>query len=56
MAVVRNDLVNSVDASDGITTTLRTMNQTLSLVTTPGWDGVTGGATPTSSFLTAVSH
>jgi subtilase family serine protease len=56
VAVVRNDYVNSVDATDGVTTTLRTMNQTLSLDTTPGWDDVTGLGTPTNTFLAALSH
>jgi hypothetical protein len=56
VAVVRNDFVNSVDASGGITTSLRTMNQTLSLDTTPGWDDVTGVGRPRSGFVVAVGH
>jgi subtilase family serine protease len=56
VAAVRNDYVNQVDASDGITTSLRTMNQTLSLQTTPGWDDVTGVGTPAGAFLSAISH
>ena len=56
VAVVRNDYVNGVDSSAGILTSLRTMNQTLSLKTTPGWDDVTGLGTPTSSFISALSH
>ncbi len=55
VAVVRNDYVNGVDATNGVTSSLRTMNQTLSLDTTPGWDDVTGLGTPTSSFLGTVS-
>jgi subtilase family serine protease len=55
VAVVRTNFVNSVDASAGLTFRLRTMNQTLSLQTTPGYDDVTGLGTPTSSFLSAVS-
>ena len=51
VAVVRNDFANSVDATDGIVTSLRTMNQTLSLHTTPGWDDVTGLGTPSDGFL-----
>jgi subtilase family serine protease len=54
VAAVRNDYLNSVDASAGITTSLRTMNQTLSLQTTPGWDDVTGLGTPTSAFLSSI--
>ncbi len=40
VAMVRMDYVNSVDASNGTTASLRTANQTLSLATTPGWDDV----------------
>jgi subtilase family serine protease len=54
VAAVRKDFVNQVDASDGISTSLRTMNQTLSLHTTPGWDDVTGLGTPTSTFLSTI--
>lgn len=34
---------------------VRTMNQTLSLQTTPGYDDVTGPGSPTSLFLAMVS-
>ena len=54
VAVVRTNFNNGVDASDGLSYRLRTMNQTLSLKTTPGWDDVTGLGTPTSSFLSSV--
>jgi subtilase family serine protease len=46
IAVVRNDFVNSVDASQGTTTKLRTFDQTGTLHTTPGYDDVTGLGTP----------
>ncbi|HEV2236626.1 MAG TPA: S53 family peptidase [Ktedonobacterales bacterium] len=52
VAVVRVNFNNNVDASGGLSYRLRTMNQCLSLQTTPGWDDVTGLGTPTSSFLT----
>jgi subtilase family serine protease len=55
VAVVRANYVNGVDASNGLSYVLRTMNQTISLHTTPGYDDVTGLGTPTSSFLTKVS-
>ncbi|PYU20442.1 MAG: serine protease [Acidobacteria bacterium] len=51
VAVVRTNYVNSVDASAGLAYTLRTMNQTLSLQTTPGYDDVTGLGTPTAAVL-----
>jgi subtilase family serine protease len=61
VAVLRNDYCNSVDASTncrsaaygnpGIITSLRTMNQTLTLQTTAGWDDVTGFGTPTAALL-----
>jgi len=54
VAVVRNDYANSVGATNGVLTSLRTMNQTLSLKTTPGYDDVTGVGTPTGSFIDAL--
>ena len=48
---VRPKAFNGVDASAGLSYRLRTMNQTLSLRTTPGWDDVTGMGTPNSAFL-----
>ncbi len=56
IAVVRNDYVNSVDASDGTTTKLRTFDQTESLHTTPGYDDVTGVGSPNGQrFLAALA-
>lgn len=54
VAVVRVDYINGVDATNGLKYSLRTMNQTLSLQTTPGYDDVTGLGTPTSAFLSAL--
>lgn len=54
VAVVRTNFNNNVDASGGLSYRLRTMNQTLSLHTTPGYDDVTGLGTPTSAFLSAL--
>ncbi len=51
VAVVRVNFNNSMDASAGLDYRLRTMNYTLSLHTTPGWDDVTGLGSPTSDFL-----
>lgn len=56
LAVVRTNYNNGVDASGGLSYRLRTLNQTLSLQTTPGYDDVTGLGTPTSAFLSALSH
>jgi subtilase family serine protease len=55
VAVIRNDFQDFVSVTP-VKTTLRTMNQTLSLQTTPGWDDVTGLGTPTDSFLGAISR
>jgi subtilase family serine protease len=55
LAVVRTNFNNNVDASAGLSYRLRTLNQTLSLKTTPGYDDVTGLGTPTSSFLSGLS-
>ena len=54
VAVVRANYVNSIDATAGTVYRLRTMDQTLSLQTNPGYDDVTGLGTPTSSFLSAL--
>lgn len=54
VAVVRTNYNNGVDASGGLSYRLRTMNQTLSLQTTPGYDDVTGLGTPTGAFLNAL--
>ena len=51
VAVVRTNYNNGVDASAGLSYRLRTMNQTLSLKTTPGYDDVTGLGTPTAAIL-----
>ncbi|HEX6554524.1 MAG TPA: S53 family peptidase [Ktedonobacteraceae bacterium] len=56
LAMVRTNYNNNVDASAGLSYRLRTMNQTLSLKTTPGYDDVTGIGTPAGSFLSALSH
>jgi len=56
IAVVRNDFVNSVDATGGTTTKLRTFDQTGTLHTTAGYDDVTGVGTPNGQqFLDALA-
>jgi len=56
IAVVRNDYVNSVDATGGTTTKLRTFDQTGTLHTTAGYDDVTGVGTPNGQqFLDALA-
>jgi subtilase family serine protease len=54
VAVVRTNYNNGVDATAGLSYRLRTMDQTLSLQTTQGYDDVTGLGTPASSFISAV--
>jgi subtilase family serine protease len=51
VAVVRTNYNNGVDASAGLNYALRTMNQTLSLMTTPAYDDVTGLGTPTAAMV-----
>jgi subtilase family serine protease len=51
VAVVRTNYNNGVDATAGLSYVLRTMDQTLSLQTTSGYDDVTGLGTPASTFL-----
>jgi hypothetical protein len=43
-----------VDASGGVSYSLRTANQTQSLATTAGWDDVTGVGSPAGALLSAV--
>jgi hypothetical protein len=49
MAILRNDYKNNLNGP--IFTSFRTLNDTLSLHTTTGWDNVTGFGTPTSALL-----
>jgi subtilase family serine protease len=44
--VVRVDYVNSVDDTDGLITSLRTLNDTGTIFVRPGYDDVTGVGTP----------
>jgi subtilase family serine protease len=54
--VVRNDYANSVDASDGISTTLRSLDFKTTIYTRPGYDDVTGVGSPNGpSFLSALA-
>jgi hypothetical protein len=50
---VRLDFVNGVDDADGISTQLRTMNQTGTLAVGPGFDDVTGLGSPIGSAYVA---
>ncbi len=55
-AVVRVDYANGFDASDGLLTSLRTLNQTGTIHTRKGYDDVTGVGSPNGvSFLTAMA-
>jgi subtilase family serine protease len=55
MAVVRVNYVNDVNARDGVYTVLRTLNQTGTLDTTPGYDDATGIGSPNGeAFLAAL--
>ena len=56
IAGIRFDWANGVDPSDGTRYTLRTMDQTLSLHATAGWDDATGIGTPAAGFVSALSH
>ncbi|WP_042419385.1 S53 family peptidase [Streptacidiphilus anmyonensis] len=53
LAVVRVDYTNSVDASKGTVTTLRTLGQDSSLQATQGYDDVTGVGSPSAGYLTS---
>src|SRR5207237_966126 len=55
VAVVRADYADPADVTSPLLYSLRTMDQTLSLRTTAGYDDVTGLGTPTGSFIAALS-
>jgi subtilase family serine protease len=56
LAVVRNDYNNSLDASAGVSTSLRALDHDSSLATAPGYDNVTGVGTPNGApFLRGLS-
>jgi subtilase family serine protease len=54
VGVVRVDYVNSVDASDGLSYSVRTFNGDSSLSIGKGWDDVTGVGTANPAWLTAL--
>jgi subtilase family serine protease len=57
LADVRNDYVNGVDATDGISTSLRSFNTTGTIATRPGYDDVTGVGSPNGqSFLNGIAN
>jgi subtilase family serine protease len=56
VAVVRTNFSNGTDATGGRSYSMRTMNQDGTLVTTPGYDDVTGLGTPNGwAFLKALA-
>ena len=54
-AVVRVDYRNGIDAADGTLISLRTMNQTVTLDTTAGYDDVTGMGSPNAAWFAAMT-
>ncbi len=56
VVAVRTDYADGVSAASGYISTLRTMDQTLSLHTGPGYDDVTGRGSPTTAMFSALSH
>jgi subtilase family serine protease len=50
-ANVRADYVNSINADDGVSLSLRTFDEDSSLFTTRGWDDVTGVGSVTKQYL-----
>ena len=52
---VRVDYVNGVDATGGLTYSVRTFGQDSSLLVTKGWDAVTGIGVPNTSYFTKLA-
>ena len=53
---VRSDYANGYNATNGLLYSLRTFNQDSSLITSQGWDDVTGVGTVSSGYIAAVGH
>ncbi|MFD6424316.1 protease pro-enzyme activation domain-containing protein [Streptomyces sp. NPDC060198] len=51
LAVARVDFANSVDATDGLLTSLRTLGKDASLTAVKGYDDVTGVGTPAAGYI-----
>jgi subtilase family serine protease len=54
-AYVRDDYINGVNNNDGITYSVRTVDQDTSLKTTAGYDYVTGVGVPNTAFYSALA-
>ena len=54
-ASVRPDFVNGYNGQQGVTYTIRTVDDDTSLRTAPGWDDVTGVGTPTANYPAALA-
>jgi len=52
---VRPDFVNGYNGQQGVTYTIRTVDDDTSLRTAPGWDDVTGVGTPTANYPAALA-
>jgi subtilase family serine protease len=55
-ATVRPDFINGIDASNGITYSVRSYDDDTSLATTQGWDDVTGVGSPSPDYYFATGR
>ena len=53
---VRSDYANGYNAANGLLFSLRTFNEDSSLISTQGWDDVTGVGTVSKGYIAAVGH
>ncbi len=53
---VRSDYANGYNATNGLLFSLRSFNQDSSLITSQGWDDVTGVGTVSKGYITTVGH
>ena len=53
---VRSDYANGYNATNGLLYSIRTFNQDSSLITSQGWDDVTGVGTVSAGYIAAVGH
>jgi hypothetical protein len=54
LANARADYANGINADDGVTFSLRTFDEDSSLVTTRGWDDVTGVGSVTAGYFAQI--
>ncbi len=53
---IRSDYANGYNATNGIIYSIRTFNQDSALISSQGWDDVTGVGSVSSGYIQAAGH